>query len=237
MDIEQNIEILWYIFIFLPQGYGALLRFVSKSFKEAVDTNYKPFYIDLISQYGLNPNLIEQFCLGCTIDMCSQSKSKWLKLLCWSRQYHPDTNILLLYACSLDDYNLIKSICNVSEIPPKNINMCLDCAFKNGNLLMIKKMYEYIEDLTGEHLLWLSIIHKQSEIFTWVLNTVEFFGSLIREFLTLSIIFRPLDNYTTNDFMSISWVYLPEVTYTQNDFMKVVLIHAVNNAYPFYYKS
>lgn len=51
--------------------------------------------MDLVAGYGLKPNLIEQFRLGYTIDMCSRSKSKWLKLLRWSREYHPDTDILL----------------------------------------------------------------------------------------------------------------------------------------------
>lgn len=49
MDIEQNIEILWYIFSFLQQGYDVLLRLFSKTFKDAVDAKYEPVYMDLIA--------------------------------------------------------------------------------------------------------------------------------------------------------------------------------------------
>lgn len=236
MDIEQNIEILWYITNFLPQGYGTLLRFVSKTFKEAVDTIYVPVYTGIISEYGLKPNLIEQFRLGSTIDIYSRSKSKWLKLLRWSRKYHPDTDILLLYACSLDDHSLINSICNISQIPPKNVNMCLDFAFKNGNMLIIKRLYECVEDLKPEHLLWLSIIHNQPVIFVWLINNTEISGPLYTELMTLAISFRPIDNSTIDSFLHASWLYLSETTYTKEDFMRVLREHAINKARPFYYR-
>ena len=234
MDIEQNIEILWYIFIFLPQGYGALLRFVSKSFKEAVDTNYEPVYTDLISKYGLKPNLIEQFRLGYTIDMCSRSKSKWLKLLRWSRKYYPDTDILLLYACSLDNDILINSICNISQLPPKNVNMCLDCAFKNGNILMIKKIYECVKDLTVEHLLWLSIIHNQIDIGNWLFDKgrEQVKSEILQE---MGVLLLALCENDPEKIIWVSYHYLSFTVDTLEEYKAVLSSHAIDKAEPFYY--
>ena len=236
MDIEQNIEILWYIYTFLPQGYGALLRFVSKSFKDAVNTKYEPVYTDLVSGYALKLNPIEQFRLGYTIDMSSRSKSKWLKLLRWSSEYHPDTDILLLYGCSLDNDSLINSICNISQLPPKNVNICLDCAFKNGNTIIIKRIYECVEDLTIEHLLWLSIIHNKPDIFNWLFDKGQ--KAVNKEILQeLGILFIGISDIEADQIRDISSQYLPIVVDTPEEYKATLLTHAIDKAESFYYHN
>ena len=236
INIQQNIEILWYIFSFLPQGYGVLLKFVSKSFKEAVITNYEPIYTDLISMYGLKPNLIEQFRLSCTIDMYCHSKSKWLKLLRWSRKYYPDTDILLLYSSSINNTDIVKSICNISQLPPLNTSICLDYAYKNTNIVLIKKLYEYDEDLSIEHLLWLCIIHNNSEIAEWlcfVQNRTK--ASIDNEVRTMIIISLFPNNISQENINELALKYMNVVITTKEDFKRELLPYSIDKAKPFYY--